>query len=113
MVPLTIGLVVYGYPFVWLATAPLFIGPTDAPPFRSLVAQIRPRWTTAALPVLLINLVLIAINIGSSILGLIPILGFVAALAGSVAQWIGSYASSVVIWDEIGGEVDPEILSPS
>lgn len=113
VIPGTVGLVVYGYPFAWLALAPLFIGPTDRPPFRSLVAQVRSRWTKAALPVLLINLVLIAVNIGSSILGLIPILGVVVALAGSIAQWIGQYASAVVIWDEIGGDVDPEIVSPT
>lgn len=108
--PLTIALLVYFYPLMWLAPASLFTGPTDRAPWRNVLALVRPRWTAVAGPVLLINVVIVGLNIAGTLLSLIPILGLVAGLAGSIAQWIAQYGSGVVIWDEMGGEFDPEIL---
>lgn len=111
VVPATIALFVYCYPFMWLAIAPLFAGPTHKPPFRTLVALVRPRWTAAAGSVLLINLVIFAINVGGTVLGLIPLVGVIAGIAASIAQWVGQYASAVIIWDDLGGDFDPALTT--
>ncbi len=111
-VPLTIALIIYFYPFMWVALTSLYAGPPDHQPWRSVMALVQPRWTTVARPVLVINMVIVGINLTGTVLSLIPILGLVAGLAGSVAQWIAQHGSGIVIWDEIGGEFDPEIVEP-
>lgn len=113
VIPATVGAVVYGYPYAWLSGAALFVGPSNRPPFRMLVERVRPRWGTAALPVLIINLVIVGIAIGGAILALIPILGFLISIASSIAQSVLSYASAVVIWDKLEGDFDPEIVGGS
>lgn len=111
-VPLTVAVVVYLYPFVWLALISLYTGPVDRPPWRSITALVKPRWATVARPVLVINVVIVGIGLASSLLSLVPILGLVASLASSVAQWIAQHGSGIVIWDQIGGEFDPKISDP-
>jgi len=113
VIPATIGVFIYGYPYWWLAGAALFVGPSGRPPFRMLVDQVRPRWGAVAVPVLIINLVIFGISIGGSILGIIPIVGILVSLAASITQSILSYASAVVIWDTIGGEFDSDIVGAS
>jgi len=112
-VPLTIGVVVYLYPFLWLALTSLYAGPIDQPPWRTVTTLVKPQWTAVAGPVLVINLVIVGINLASSFLTLLPILGVLISLAGSVAQWIAQHGSGVVIWDQVGGEFDPEITDPT
>ena len=112
-VPLTVAVVVYLYPLLWLALTSLYAGPTGRPPWRTMTALVKPQWTAVAGPVLVINLVIVGINLASSFLALIPILGVVISLAGSVAQWIAQHGSGVVIWDQVGGDFDPEITDPT
>ncbi len=110
VIPAVIALFVYAYPFAWLATTALVIGPTDEPPFRTTVRLIREQgWRTVAWPVLLASLVVFGVNIGVSIVGAIPLLGQLIALAAQVFLYALPAALNIPIWRLIGGTLGADV----
>lgn len=110
VIPGAIGLGIYAYPFVWMATTSLVLGHTDDPPFRTAVRLIRETgWRQTAWPVLLVNLVIVAVNIAGAVVGAIPVLGQVIVLAGQVFLYALTAALNIPLWRLIGGELGEDI----
>ena len=107
IIPVAIGLVIYGYPYFWMATTALVIGPQDRPPFRTTVQLIRAAgWRTVAWPVFLANLVIVGINFATGLLGAIPVLGQIIALLVQVLLYALPAALNIPIWKMMGGEIE-------
>ncbi len=112
-IPGVIAFVIWAYPFIWLASTPLIVGPTDEPPFRSAAAKIRSTgWGSVAAKVFLINLVIFGISFALGVLGLIPIIGFVFSLVGNSLVYALSIAMNVPLWQAIGGRFGTDITGP-
>lgn len=109
LVPGLIGAVIYAWPYGHLAATALVLAPVGDPPFRRLVALVRPRWGAVAVRVLLLNLVLLALGIATSVAGAIPLAGFALALPAQAAQYAFGITTNVALYDWTGGPLDPSV----
>lgn len=109
-IPGAIVLIVYGYPYFYMATTSLVLGRTTDPPFRTTARLIEAKgWRTVAWPVLLANLVVIGVNIGAGLLGIIPIIGQLIALVAQVLLYALPAALNIPIWRFMGGTIGEDI----
>lgn len=110
IIPAVLAFGIYAYPFAWLSTTALVVGPTDQPPFRTTVRLIRAQgWRVAAGPVLLASLVVFGVNIGASVIGAIPVLGQILALVAQIFLYALPAALNIPIWRLIGGSFGADI----
>ena len=110
VIPGCFALIVYGYPYVFMATTSLVLGRTTDPPFRTASALIGAKgWTTVALPILLASLVIIGVNVGIWFLGVVPIVGQLIALVAQVLLYALPAALNIPIWRFMGGTIGEDI----
>ena len=110
IIPAVLAFGIYAYPFAWLSTTALVVGPTDQPPFRTTVRLIRAQgWRVVAGPVLLASLVVFGVNIGASVIGAIPVLGQILALVAQIFLYALPAALNIPIWRLIGGSFGADI----
>ncbi|MEO0491877.1 MAG: DUF2510 domain-containing protein [Actinomycetota bacterium] len=108
-IPGVFALVIWLYPTLFMMPTALAVGPTDEPPFRTTFAMMRAGWRQMAWPVLLVNLVLIAISIGLGVLGVIPVLGVLVSLVGNFGIYAYSTCVNVALWTRLGGRIGVDI----
>jgi len=113
VVPLTAVVVIYLFPMMTIAGAGLLLGPTDRPPFRTALVLVKDQWRTVAMRVLVVNLILIAINIGLGVVNLIPLIGIVINLAGQFVYYSLQTAASVKLYASVDGQFAEEIAPDS
>lgn len=111
LIPLDIGLLIYAWPYTTMMGTALFIAPRDVGPFRRTVALVRPRWPGIAGRVLLVNVVVLAVNIGGNVVALIPILGIVVSLVLSFAVYAYQVCTQVALFEYLEGPLHPELAT--
>lgn len=109
LVPVGIATFIWIFPTLYLMTTALVIGPTDEPPFRTVLAMMRSGWRRMAWPVFIVNLVVIAISIGLSIVGIIPILGAIISFVGNLFVYAYAACMNVSLWTRVGGRIGTDI----
>ena len=113
VIPLTAAVVIYLFPVVTIAGAGLFLGPVDHPPFRTALALVKDQWRTVAMRVFVVNLILIAINIGLGVVNLIPLIGMIINFAGQFVYYSLQTAASVKLYASVDGQFAEEIAPDS
>jgi hypothetical protein len=112
LIPATIALAIFGWPFLQLSGVALILAPRGTPPFRHVISLVTANWGGIALRSLIINISVFVFNFASNIIGIIPIVGILVVLVAGVAIYAYQVAASVLLYEYAGGEVDPEILEP-
>ncbi|MEM8706646.1 MAG: DUF2510 domain-containing protein [Actinomycetota bacterium] len=100
------------YPTIWLMFTALLVGRRERPPFRTTLGLVRSGWGRAALPVLVINLIYFFGGLVLSAIGAIPVVGIVVYFAGSLVMYGFAISANIVLWTQLGGELDPELADP-
>lgn len=117
LVPASIGIGIFLFPYVMMASVKLLVGPREQPPARATIDFMRGRWGSIAVRILVMNLVLIAVNVATS--AVTAPLSVASLAAGFIAGWLLglvqnalNVAGLVVVYDWGGGEYDESILAP-
>jgi hypothetical protein len=111
IIPAMIAFVIFGYPYLWIATTSLVLGRLEDPPFRTTVRLIKARgWRAVAWPVLLINLVVLGISFGIAVVGAIPLLGQLIAFVAQIFLYALPAALNIPLWRMIGGSIGDDIV---
>ena len=109
LIPGGIGVFIWIFPTLYLMSTALVIGPTDEPPFRTVLSMMRAGWRRMAWPVFIVNLVVVAISIGLSVVGIIPILGAVISFVGNLVVYAYVACVNVSLWTRVGGRIGTDI----
>ncbi|MEM9467729.1 MAG: DUF2510 domain-containing protein [Actinomycetota bacterium] len=110
IIPGLIALVVFGYPYVWMATTSLVLGRPSDPPFRTIIGLIRVKgWSAVAWPVFLVNLLFVGANFVAGFLQVIPVLGQIVALVAQLFLYAIPAALNIPIWRMMDGPIAEEI----
>ena len=109
LVPVGIATFIWLFPTLYLMSTALVIGPTDEPPFRTVLSMMRAGWRRMAWPVFIVNLVVVAISIGLSVVGIIPILGAIISFVGNLVVYAYVACVNVSLWTRIGGRIGTDI----
>lgn len=109
LIPATLAGIIYAWPYLHIASTVLVLAPRDVGPARRTVGLVKPKWPGFAGRVLLVTIVLIAINITTNILALIPLLGILITLAASFVVYAYQVATNVALYDYLEGPLAEDL----
>ena len=111
VIPGVIAAVIYCWPFLHLGGTVLILAPRDVGPARRTVRLVKPRWPGFAGRVLLVTVVIFAINIGASVLGLIPFLGILLVLPLNFAVYAFQLTTNIALYEYLDAPIDERVTA--